>query len=127
MKKSMLVTLLALGVSQTSLFATDGYVAVWRPGSGEQRWRSGMTADEFKDQDKTYFDKGLRLTAVQIDDGRYLAVWRPGGGEQRWRSGMSADEFKDQDKTYFDKGLRLTTAQIADGKYVGVWRPGGGE
>jgi hypothetical protein len=125
--KALWIALLILGLSRTPALATDGYAAVWRPGSGEQRWRSGMTADEFKEQDQTYFDKGLRLTAVQIDNGRFLAVWRPGSGEQRWRSGMTADEFKKQDQTYFDKGLRLTTAQIAGSGFLGVWRPGSGE
>jgi murein DD-endopeptidase MepM/ murein hydrolase activator NlpD len=102
------------------------YLAVWRPGSGAQHWRSGMTFDEFKSQDQTYFNQGLRLRALEIDDGKYLAVWQPGSGAQHWRSGMTFDEFKAQDQAYFNSGLRLTVLEVADGKYAAVWRPGSG-
>jgi hypothetical protein len=34
--------------------------AVWRPGSGAQWVRWGMSDDEFKTQDTTYFGQGLR-------------------------------------------------------------------
>ena len=47
------------------------FAGVWRPGSGEQRWRSGMDVDEFKAQDKEFFNKGLRLECLgrfEMDD-----------------------------------------------------------
>ncbi|MFL6203675.1 MAG: M23 family metallopeptidase [Thermoanaerobaculia bacterium] len=113
-------------LSATSALAQTALAGVWQPGSGAQWWRSGMTLQELKDQDKTYFDKGLRLTDVEVADGKYLAVWRPGSGAQWWRAGMSLQELKDQDKTYFDKGLRLTDVEVADGKHLAVWQPGSG-
>jgi hypothetical protein len=107
-------------------YAQEAYAGVWRPGSGAQWWRPGMSLDEFRAQDKTYFDKGLRLVAVATRAGKYAAVWRPGSGAQWWRPGMSLDEFRAQDKTYFDKGLRISTLEIEGGKYLAVWRPGSG-
>jgi murein DD-endopeptidase MepM/ murein hydrolase activator NlpD len=115
-----------LHVAARAAQAQTAYAGVWQPGSGAQWWRAGMSTQEFKDQDKAYFDKGLRLTDVEIVDGKYLAVWRPGSGAQWWRAGMSTQEFKDQDKAYFDQGLRLTDVEIVDGKYLAVWRPGSG-
>ena len=85
--------------------SADAYAVVWRPGSGAQWWRSGMSYDQFKAQDKTYFDKNLRLTSLAIREGRYAALWRPGTGAQWWKPNMSYDAFKSQDKIYFDQGL----------------------
>jgi len=62
--------------------AETGYAAVWRPGGGAQWWKSGMTVDEFKAQDQTYFNQGLRITTMDIDNGKFAAVWRPGSGAQ---------------------------------------------
>jgi murein DD-endopeptidase MepM/ murein hydrolase activator NlpD len=106
--------------------ANDKFLAVWRQGKGEQRWRTGMTFDQFKSKDTTYFNKGLRLVDVEISRGKYTAVWRPGSGEQRWRTGMSRSQARAQDRTYFNRGLRLTDMEIHDGKYTAVWRPGSG-
>src|SRR5262245_20918760 len=115
-----------LHVISKETYAQDAYAAVWRPGSGAQWWRSGMSVDEFKSQDKTYFAQGLRLETMAIKDGKYAAVWRPGSGAQWWRSGMSVDEFKAQDKTYFDQGLRIVGRETESGKFAAVWRPGSG-
>src|SRR6185503_12356651 len=60
----------------------DGMICVWRAGSGEQRWRSGMSLSDFKVQDASYFAHGLRLTAVDSHNGKISAVWRPGEGAQ---------------------------------------------
>ena len=40
--------------------------AVWRPGTGTQWVRWGMTGDEFKAQDTTYFQQGLRIQNFAI-------------------------------------------------------------
>src|SRR5262245_35684289 len=91
------VIVVVLGVLSCSKDAcAQAYAGVWRPGSGAQWWRTGMTADELKAQDKTYFDQGLRLEDVDIKNGKYAAVWRPGSGAQWWRAGMTADELKAQ-------------------------------
>jgi hypothetical protein len=104
----------------------EAYAAVWQPGSGTQWWRSGMTVDAFKAQDKVYFDRGLRLTSLAIRNGRFTAVWRPGSGTQWWRSGMTVDQFKAQDTAYFNQGLRITALEIENGRFAAVWRPGSG-
>ncbi len=128
-KRQMIETLAILSLlvlSATNVAAQSGYVPVWRSGSGAQFWRSGMSIDEFKAQDKTYYNQGLRLADVSIAGGKFTALWRPGSGAQWWRSGMSSDEMKAQDKTYFDQGLRLTALKNVDGKLLAVWRPGSG-
>jgi hypothetical protein len=48
--------------------------AVWRPGSGAQWVRSGMSGDEFKTQDTAYFGQGLRVSSLAIRDGKIAAV-----------------------------------------------------
>jgi hypothetical protein len=104
----------------------NGYAAVWQPGSGAQRWRSGMTLDQFKSQDQTYFNQGLRIKSLAIRNGQFTAVWRPGSGTQWWRAGMTLDEFKAQDQTYFNQGLRITAMEIDNGRFAVVWRSGSG-
>ncbi len=106
--------------------AETGYAAVWRPGGGAQWWKSGMTADEFKAQDQTYFNQGLRIKSLAVRNGRFTAVWQPGSGAQWWKSGMTADELKAQDQTYFNQGLRLIALEVDGGKLAAVWRPGSG-
>ncbi|WP_421998525.1 M23 family metallopeptidase [Reyranella sp.] len=120
------IALSVLALPSIEVRAETGYAAVWRPGSGAQWWRSGMTADEFKAQDKTYFDQGLRIQSMSLKGGRFTVVWRPGSGAQWWRSGMTVDQLKAQDKTYFDQGLRLAALEIDGGKFAAVWRPGTG-
>ena len=118
--------LVALVLQPAGAAAESGYAAVWRPGSGAQWWRSGMTADEFKAQDKTYFDQGLRIKSLAVRGGRFTAVWQPGSGAQWVRWGMTPDEFKAQDQTYFNQGLRITALEIDGGRFAAVWRPGSG-
>ncbi|HWI05277.1 MAG TPA: M23 family metallopeptidase, partial [Acidimicrobiales bacterium] len=89
-------------------------------------WRAGMSWDDFKAQDTTYFGRGLRITSLAIRGGRMAAVWRPGSGTQWVRAGMSWDDFKAQDTTYFGQGLRITSMAIESGRYAAVWRPGTG-
>lgn len=120
----LIVCLLHVCSKQTS--AQDAYSGVWRPGSGAQWWRSGMSLSDFKELDKTYFDQGLRLTDLEIKNGKYAAVWRPGRGAQWWRPGMAVGQFRTQDKAYFDQGLRLVALAIESGRYTAVWRPGSG-
>jgi murein DD-endopeptidase MepM/ murein hydrolase activator NlpD len=100
--------------------------AVWRPGTGTQWVRWGMSGDQFKAQDTTYFGRGLRVASLAMRAGRLAAVWRPGAGAQWVRWGMTGDEFKAQDSTYFGQGLRITSMAIENGKLAAVWRPGNG-
>ena len=118
-------SLMALFAARDSA-ADTAYAGIWRQGSGEQRWVAGMSYQDFKDQDAAYYDKGLRLIALDIRDDKYSGVWQPGSGTQWWKSGMSLDDFTAQDKTYFDQDLRIFALDIANGEYAAVWRPGTG-
>jgi hypothetical protein len=51
-------SLFAFVMQPAGAAAETGYAAVWRPGSGAQWWRSGMTADELKAQDKPTSTRG---------------------------------------------------------------------
>ena len=104
----------------------DAFAGVWQPGTGTQWVRAGLTFDQFKAQDTTYFGQGLRVTSLALRDGRLAAVWRPGSGTQWIRVGMTFDEFKAQDLTYFRQGLRVTSLEFENGRYAAVWRPGSG-
>jgi len=64
--------LLNQGLRLVALEVDGGKLAaVWRPGSGAQWWKSGMTVDEFKAQDQTYFNQGLPSTTMDIDNGKF--------------------------------------------------------
>jgi murein DD-endopeptidase MepM/ murein hydrolase activator NlpD len=102
------------------------FSTVWRPGRGAQWVRWGMTGDQFKAQDATYFSQGLRLTSLEVEGGRIAAVWRPGSGAQWVRWGMTSDQFKAQDTSYFAQGLRITSLAVESGRLAAVWRPGTG-
>lgn len=106
------------------------WAVVWRPGSGTQWWKSGMDADEFKDEDTKHFGNGLYLQALDIVDDEYAGCWRPrpGGGAQFWHSGLDHDEFKDEDQRMYDRGLRLSQLVVdhRSQAFAGVWHPGEG-
>jgi acyl carrier protein len=118
--------LVAFVLQPVGAAAETGYAAVWRPGSGAQWVRSGMTFDEFKAQDQTYFNQGLRIKSLALRGGRFTVVWQPGSGAQWVRWGMTFDEFKAQDQTYFNQSLRVAVLEIDDGRFAAVWRPGSG-
>ena len=122
----VLVMIFGVFVAAMNCYAQTGYAGVWRSGNGAQWVHRGMSWSEFKTQDKTYFDQGLRLVDIEIANGKYTAVWRPGSGAQWVHPGLTWQQFKTQDKTYFDQGLRLQDLEIEDGKYTAVWRPGNG-
>lgn len=104
----------------------DAFAGVWQPGAGTQWVRAGLSWDQFKAQDTTYFGQGLRVTSLAIRDTRFAAVWRPGTGAQWIRPGLSWEQFKAQDTTYFGQGLRVGSLAIENGRYAAVWRPGSG-
>ena len=106
--------------------ADIAFGAVWRPGGGTQWVRWNMSGDQFKAQDTTYYNQGLRLSTLAIHRGRIAAVWRPGSGTQWVRWGMTGDQFKAQDATYFPQGLRITALELEGGTIAAVWRPGSG-
>ncbi len=100
---------------------------VWRPGSGAQWVKVGLSLEDFKTADAAYFKQGLRLVDFEVQGGQYSGVWRPGTGAQWVRAGLSWTEFKQQDLAYFNEGLRLSAIEIDAGHFAAVWRPGTGE
>ena len=120
------IAILMVAFAGSDALAANGYAAVWQPGRGAQWWRSGMTLDQFKSLDKTYFKKGLRIQSVAMQGRRYTVVWRRGSGAQWWRAGMTLSQMKAQDATYFKQGLRIHAMELQGGRYTAVWRPGSG-
>ena len=107
--------------------ADPGCAAVWRPGSGTQWWRSGMTAAEFKAQDTTYFNQGLRIQSLAIRNGRFTAVWRPGSGTQWWRSGHDHGRVQGAGHDLLRPGPADQRSWSSDtAGFAAVWRPGCG-
>lgn len=111
-----------------------GYLAHWRAGTGAQRWRSGMSLDEFKAESKKQFDDGRRLESIDVyrfsdvpKKYSFSAVWRPGTGSQQWRSGMNVNEFKKEVELQEKSGrLIYTLDRREDGEIIAVFRPGSG-
>src|SRR5215217_8072578 len=97
------------------------FTTVWRPGSGAQWVRWGMSDDEFKAQDTTYFAQGLRITSLTSENGKYAAVWQPGSGTQWWSSRRCVVDFRTEDAAYFQRGLRIACLDLQDDP-VGAYR-----
>ena len=72
--KLVAAALVAFAVTAVPLARADGYAAVWRPGTGTQWVKAGITAEEFKTQDLAYFKQGLRITSLVVRGGRFTAV-----------------------------------------------------
>ena len=106
--------------------ASRAYSAVWQPGTGAERWKTGMSMNEFREQAQTYYDQGLRIKSLAVRDERFVAVWRPGDGAEWWSSGMTMNEFKEQAQTYYEQGLRISSLEIDNGRVTAVWHPGTG-
>jgi murein DD-endopeptidase MepM/ murein hydrolase activator NlpD len=122
----LLVVFLGVPVAAPLYYGQTGTAGVWRPGNGAQWVHRGLSWDEFKTQDKTYFNQGLRVVDLEIAGGKYTAVWQPGSGAQWIHPGLSWQEFKTQDLTYFKQGLRVVDLEVVNGRYTAVWRPGTG-
>jgi hypothetical protein len=102
------------------------HTGVFRSGAGAQWWRTRLSADDFKAEDQTFFDRGLRITDLEVEAGRYTGVWRPGNGAQWWHGDLAYQDFKAIDQAYFNQGLRITDLEIDGGRFFAVWRPGNG-
>ena len=110
---------------------------VWRPGTGTQQVRLGMSDESFKAEDAIHFAAGLRISSLAMPrpgpsllgpllGRRIAAVWQPGTGTQRVHWKLSEADFKSLDAGYFEQGLRITSLEIEGGRFAAVWRPGTG-
>lgn len=107
------------------------YTAVWRPGSGAQRWRMGMTTKQLESESLERFRAGQRISCIERrDDGQIWAVFHPGQGAQWWRSGMSWNQLRTEDTRRFGEGMRLVAIKRyrrqTNNRYLAVWRSGSG-
>jgi hypothetical protein len=101
-----------------------GVTAVWRPGTGAQRVRGGMSIDELKSWDDTYTEQGLRMSELDRDGDDFYAVWRPGTGNRFWRTNFGTwADFVNQDTVLFNQGYRLVDIVIESESHIGgLWR-----
>lgn len=105
----------------------SNYSAVWRPGTGAQRWVAGYTFDQLKAEDEAQFAAGSRMRILRkIEDNSYLAVWRSGSGGQHWWAGISHDEWHPIDADMVKKGYRLTALDYQGDVISAVYHPGSG-
>jgi hypothetical protein len=119
--------IVSIDIYDESAFTSNSYTVVWQPGTGGQWWKTGMTINDFKQSDDSYFAQGYRLAALDVQGGEVAAVWRSGSGGQHWSIGMSIEELKANDAIYFKQGYRLKTLKKhGDNKYLAVWQPGSG-
>jgi hypothetical protein len=95
--------------------ATMGKVltTVWRPGVGAQKWVTGPSVSDFKQQDETLFGSGMRLRDLVIEDDDCTAVWQPGTGKQHWETGLGGADLEARDNDLFAKGLPHSVAQLS--------------
>ena len=89
-------------------------MSLFRPSTAASGRRRPKTRRQFKAQDKIYFDQGLRLSVLEIENGKYTAVWRPGSGAQWWQSQLGFSDFKTEDTAYFRQGFRLGFVELQD-------------
>lgn len=119
--------IVSIDIYNESAFTANSYTVVWQPGTGGQWWKTGMTMNDFKQSDDSYFAQGYRLAALDVQGSEIAAVWRPGSGGQHWSIGMTMDELKANDAMYFKQGYRLKALKKhGDNKYLAVWQPGNG-
>jgi hypothetical protein len=106
----------------------DGWYAVWRPGTGPQFWRTGLSLDAFKAQDAAFFAQGLRLMHMDHDSGgteTYLGLWRPGSGAQHWLSQTDLAFFTQMNAQREAVGERLVA--LPPFGLNAIWRSGTGQ
>ncbi|WP_189048264.1 hypothetical protein [Aliidongia dinghuensis] len=109
--------------------SNDGWYAVWRPGTGAQCWRTGLTAEEFEQQDAEFFVGGLRLCHMRHDargSGKFLGLWRPGTGAQHWLAQNPVDlaQFARMNAQHEVAGERLVA--LPHHGLNAIWRSGSG-
>ena len=108
------------------------YVGLWRQGSGAEYYWSTTDENSFATWQQQMFDKGFRLTALQIEtvggNVAYSAVAHAGSGAQFVRAATDWDSFSQWSQEQFNKGLYLTSFSVCvlNGKllYAGVVEPG---
>jgi hypothetical protein len=104
---------------------SDGsYQVAWEEGGGAQLWMTTDDFDEFKNQDKKEFDKGMRLKYLHSSVGYFTAIWHGGIGGQHWEANISFDKFKAKDEEMRGKGYILMQFCDDGGSYSGFWQPG---
>ena len=84
---------------------------VWRSGSGEETWYTGLSFDDFEAKGKDLFARDMRMVDLDTNGG-ISAVWHPGNDGQVCYIGISRDDFVRHDKECLDEGMRLVASSL---------------
>ena len=112
------------------------YLAVWRPGTGEEILTGPMQQDAFLARGQTLVeDQGLRLIDVEVErqDGvlLYSGLFRTGDGGNMITTPLRRRVFVDRREEFREQGLELVDVERvrvgASDRFVGVWASGDGE
>ena len=98
---------------------------VWRAGTGEETWYTGLSFADWEVKNKDLFARNMRLVDLDTNGG-LSAVWHPGSDGQVCYVGISHDDFLRHDAECVNEGLRLVSLRVADGRHDAVWRSGTG-
>jgi hypothetical protein len=98
---------------------------VWRSGSGEEIWYTGLSFADFEVKGKDLFERNMRMVSLDTNGG-ISAVWHPGSDGQVCYIGMSRDDFVRHDTECLNEGMRLVSLRVAGGRHDAVWRTGSG-
>jgi len=121
------------------IFRTNGggrrYLAVWRPGSGEELVTGPMEEDAFLARGETLTERGLRLIDVEVErvGGRllYTGLFRTETGSNFLTTPLRASAFRERRDEMVADGLELVDVERvrvgAVARFVGVWASGDGE
>lgn len=117
--------------------ATGGrrYLAVWRPGTGEELVTGPMEEDAFLVRGERLAQDGMRLLDVEVErvGGRllYTGLWRTGSGSNFLTTPLRPQAFRERRDEMVADGLELIDAERvrlgAGARFVGVWASGDGE
>ena len=99
---------------------------VWRSGSGEEIWWTGLSFADFQTKNNDLFNQNMRLTDLDANGGM-TAVWHPGTDAQVCYVGLSLADFEAKDDALVQQGLRLTSLRADEGRHAAVWRTGTGQ
>lgn len=104
------------------------YIGVWQVGAIKQWLEPLLSIPEFKKVDDAHMEKGLRLSAFDIDEtGQICAAWQAGSGSQLWCASYSYVDFHDLAQKQHKQGMRLIwMRQHGPDDFAGVWQPGSG-
>ncbi|WP_157647381.1 hypothetical protein [Actinomycetospora chiangmaiensis] len=98
---------------------------VWRTGSGEETWWTGLSAADFDAKNRDLFARNMRITDLETNGG-FTAVWHPGTDGQVVWYGLSWPDFVQRNDECQREGNRLVSLRVDSTHHAAVWRTGSG-